>query len=1352
MLLDLGAEFNMGPIDGAHEKPLHQLTAEVEKRASSYKAPGKYLRAAQDEAIKRALGRAGMSRKDICDYLDSHYGLGEGLCSTVQLHLALETREGESKRGDQLGRLTQAIPTNKSDAKMLLDQAVTSAANHLKLPLPKKAVGQGTGGAAVDAAVVKELEERILGPRGVLMNTAKQIAQELGHTLKAEDNSLTTKDEQAERLALWEKEHGADYEQWIHPRFDARKHVALTSSWAWIARDIAEIYYDVTNGRIELKEAEYRASRLSLHSQEGTTQETAHWYMQQAREEGNLELSQLLEKIATGQSLLQAPCLPTRPHLEIDNDGSIQYSEVTQHGADAYTSMLSTWFEQSRIKVKGWSEELRGLLEQVVEAPFNFRGETALVTGASPGSIAVVCVRHLLRGGARVVVTTSTYNSERIRFYRSLYEQEAAPGAELHIVPFNQSSFQDVKALIQWLFSTRSEQSGAEIRVTKRPFAPSLFLPFAAVKDLATLDTLGSRSNIVMRAMLLSVERMIAAIASHYQQHGLPASPCHVVLPLSPNHGTFGGDGVYAETKAALEVLQQKWFSEYNAWGRAVTLCAARIGWVRGTGLMDANNPVAARLEEQTGVTTFSSPEMGLLLSALCTQEARQMAQAAPLQADLSGGFADIDNLKEIVDQIRQEMEKQQQQIRRKQTLLAEESRQLTAESNHTTELHALPQWPMSQTLEHFAESPTPKDESNEALLAQTVVIVGTGEIGPCGSSRTRFALEVDESLSPAGILELAWVTGLLVHEDNGRGGVWKDTKTGEEVAEWEIASRYREAVRERVGIRFCEEQTLGFEPQALPVYSSVYLEQDFTFPVASAEEARSFVKAAPELTQANYDATTDTWNVTRRAGSEIRIPRQARLSRHVAGMVPQGFNFERFGIPKEMLDQVDRVSLFNLVATVDAFISAGLTPEELMQWVHPARVANTQGSGIGGMQSLKRLYTDHVLGQERQSDVLQETLINVVAAYVVQSYVGSYGAMSHPVAACATAAVSLEDGMDKILAGKADFVVSGGYDDIGEAGMIGFGDMNATADTDQMLAMGLEPSQISRANDVRRRGFVEAQGGGTILLARGDVALRMGLPVHGVLGYAASFGDGIHKSIPAPGMGALACAMGGQDSPLAQALQRYGMSADDIAMVYKHDTSTAANDPNENQLHHRIQKALGRTPGNPLFVVSQKSLTGHPKGGAAAWQAIGLCQSLQTGVIPGNRNLDSVDEQMKSYTHMAFSNRSLHVGKRGLRAGLITSLGFGHVSGISLILHPDTFVSLLSAEQRHTYLQQAQLRSQQGQRDWAAIQMGRKQAFTKRSERRFEAVDGTPVQAEEEAQMLLDPEARLNQSQRYIQ
>ena len=154
-----------------------------------------------------------------------------------------------------------------------------------------------------------------------------------------------------------------------------------------------------------------------------------------------------------------------------------------------------------------------------------------------------------------------------------------------------------------------------------------------------------------------------------------------------------------------------------------------------------------------------------------------------------------------------------------------------------------------------------------------------------------------------------------------------------------------------------------------------------------------------------------------------------------------------------------------------------------------------------------------------------------------------------------------------------------------------------------------------------------------------------MGLPVLGVVAYAQSFADGMHTSIPAPGLGALGAGRGGPQSRFAKALAELGVAADDVAVVSKHDTSTAANDPNEAELHTRLARAIGRTEGNPLFVVSQKSLTGHSKGGAAAFQLIGLCQVLGQGVIPPNRSLDCVDPKMEEFAHLVWLREPLRLG-----------------------------------------------------------------------------------------------------------
>ena len=571
-----------------------------------------------------------------------------------------------------------------------------------------------------------------------------------------------------------------------------------------------------------------------------------------------------------------------------------------------------------------------------------------------------------------------------------------------------------------------------------------------------------------------------------------------------------------------------------------------------------------------------------------------------------------------------------------------------------------------------------------DARPEDLVVIVGAGEVGPVGSSRTRFQLEVEDHLSAAGVLELAWTTGLITWETQPVAG-WSDAASGEQLTESEVVEKYAAQLEASVGIRRYRDDDQMIDNSA-PLMVSVYLEQDTSFVVRTRDEADAFVEADPERTRIAPTEDGD-WLVTRLAGSQMRVPRRFKLSRFVGAQIPDGFDPAVWGLGS-MVESVDRLAAWNLVATVDAFVSSGVTPAELLRWVHPTQFANTQGTGIGGMESTRKMYVDALLGEQPPNDVLQEALPNVIAAHTVQSYLGGYGAMVHPVAACATAAVSVEEGVDKIKLGKASVVVAGGFDDLGIEGILGFGNMSATADTAQMLAKGIEERHVCRPNDRRRGGFVEGQGGGTVVLARGDVAAELGLPVLGVVAYAGSFADGIHTSIPAPGLGALGAGVGGAQSPLAKGLATIGLGADDVAVVSKHDTSTAANDPNESQLHEKLAGALGRTTGSPLFVVSQKSLTGHAKGGAAAFQMIGLCQLLAGGTVPPNRGLDCVDEALSVNEHLVWLRQSLQTGP--LKVGLLTSLGFGHVSAMVAVAHPGAFVAALSPEQRESWLQRA--------------------------------------------------------------
>ncbi|BCQ08405.1 type I polyketide synthase [Mycobacterium heckeshornense] len=953
-----------------------------------------------------------------------------------------------------------------------------------------------------------------------------------------------------------------------------------------------------------------------------------------------------------------------------------------------------------------------------------YSDEVAVVTGASKGSIAASVVARLLDGGATVIATTSRLDDERLGFYRSLYRDHARYGAALWVVPANMASYADIDALIEWIGSEQSESLGPQSIHIKDAQTPTLLFPFAAPRVAGDLSEAGSRAEMEMKVLLWAVQRLIGGLSKIGAERDI-ASRLHVVLPGSPNRGRFGGDGAYGEAKSALDAVVARWHAE-SSWAQRVSLAHALIGWTRGTGLMGHNDAIVDAVEK-AGVTTYSTDQMADMLLNLCDVESKAAAARAPLKVDLTGGLGDIElDMAELAAKAREQA-----------------TTQAAVDEKPAGTIAALPGPPRGYT-----PAPPPDWDDLDVDPADLVVIVGGAELGPYGSSRTRFEMEVDNELSAAGVLELAWTTGLIRWHDDPQPG-WYDTESGELIDESELVERYHDAVVERIGIREWVDDGSIDPDHASPLLVSVFLDKDFTFVVSSEAEARAFVQFDPEHTLIRPVPDSTDWQVTRKAGTEIRVPRKNKLSRTVGGQIPTGFDPTVWGIPPDLASSIDRLAVWNIVATVDAFLTAGFTPAEVMRYVHPTLVANTQGTGMGGGTSMQTMYHGNLLGRNKPNDIFQEVLPNIIAAHVVQSYIGSYGAMIHPVGACATAAVSVEEGVDKIRLGKAELVVAGGLDDLTLEGIIGFGDMAATADTEMMRAKGISDSKFSRPNDRRRLGFVEAQGGGTVLLARGDLALKMGLPVLAVVAYAQSFGDGVHTSIPAPGLGALGAGRGGKQSPLARSLAELGVGADDIAVISKHDTSTLANDPNETELHERLADSLGRSPGAPLFIVSQKSLTGHAKGGAAVFQMMGMCQILRDGVIPPNRSLDCVDDELASSAHFVWVRDTLRLGgKFPLKAGLITSLGFGHVSGLIALVHPQAFLAALSPEQRADYQRRADARLLAGQRRLASAIAGGPPMYERPADRRF---DHRAPEKPQEAAMLLNAGARLGDGDVYL-
>ena len=224
-------------------------------------------------------------------------------------------------------------------------------------------------------------------------------------------------------------------------------------------------------------------------------------------------------------------------------------------------------------KVSGnweYSSNLTGvyldILHEIATSGTTFEGKNALLTGVGKGSIGVEILKGLLSGGAQVVVTTSRYSRQTVEFYQRIYHQNGSRGSALTVVPFNQGSKQDVEALVDYVYNTMNLDL-------------DYILPFAALPENGReIDGLDDKSELAHRIMLVNVLRLLGAVKQKKASRHIVTRPTQVVLPLSPNHGLFGNDGLYSESKISLETLFTRWNSE--SWGEYLCLAGAVIGSV----------------------------------------------------------------------------------------------------------------------------------------------------------------------------------------------------------------------------------------------------------------------------------------------------------------------------------------------------------------------------------------------------------------------------------------------------------------------------------------------------------------------------------------------------------------------------------------------------------------------------------------------------------------------------------------------------------------------------------------------------------------------------------------------------
>jgi fatty acid synthase subunit alpha len=1074
-----------------------------------------------------------------------------------------------------------------------------------------------------------------------------------------------------------------------------------------------------------------------------------------------------------------------------------------------------------------------------------FTGKTALVVGCGPGSIGLEILKGLLEGGACVIATTSRYSEASVHALQQVYQACGAQGSSLYVLPFNAGSVADVDAILAHIYNNLHLDI-------------DFFCPFGAVSEIGdTTETLGGKNEFAHRCMMTNVVRMVGAIAGWKRRLQVYTRPCMVILPLSPNHGLFGSDGLYSESKLGLEALINKASSE--SWGEYILICGAVIGWTRGTGLMSGNDIVAEGVEA-LGCRTFAQEEMALNIMSLLTPRIVRLATRRAIVADFTGGFSRISNLKDETAKIRASLQ-QQAETARNANKYTEHAKTETIVSGFQGNLVEFPPLPSEDVRRRMSPLPTINKSSLHGMvdLDSVVVVTGYGEVCPWGNARTRWDMEASGELSVEGCVLLAWMTGKIRYASHREDvatphAMWEDASTGELVSSFDVKSRYEEELLRHSGVRLIEPTaTNAYDPAKKLFLHSIALDKDLDWiEVPSLVEVEEFrrqlgsefvdVRMLPRQTAASSFSTgtaardyagleshgSDMLVQMRiRKGAVISVPKALRFDRFVAGQLPAGWDPIRFGIPSDLASRIDPVVSYSLVAVAEALLSSGICDAyELYKYIHVSELGLSVGGGMGGMSALKNIFNKRFQEGDMPSDVLQETFINTTSAWISMLMLSGSGPIKTPVGACATAAESIDIAVDTIMSGKAQVMIVGGVDDFCEEGSYEFAKMGATSNSAHETEHGREPRTMSRPMTTTRGGFMESQGAGVQVLMTARLAITMGAPIYGIVACSNTAMDKLSRSVPAPGQGILTTARASKSkglpslfstiaarrlkrdaelkeldswkqdmlsalppskaredtsllqselqvslqheqimaeyhrmkasivkrwfcgwtegssgmSPLEVSLNTWGASVEDITVASFHGTGTKANDVNESEVTQLQLASLGRSTSNPVLAVCQKHLTGHPKGAAAAWMVNGALQMINSGIVPGNRNLDDLDAYLQKFDLIAHINRTLHLGPGAVRGVILKSFGFGQASAEILLLHPNFLLSALSEDVFSTYAAARDNRFRSAHEVSQAVLRGSKKMVSIKTTPPYSDTQIQKVYLDSEARVKFDP------------
>ncbi len=249
--------------------------------------------------------------------------------------------------------------------------------------------------------------------------------------------------------------------------------------------------------------------------------------------------------------------------------------------------------------------------------------------------------------------------------------------------------------------------------------------------------------------------------------------------------------------------------------------------------------------------------------------------------------------------------------------------------------------------------------------------------------------------------------------------------------------------------------------------------------------------------------------------------------------------------------------------------------------------------------------------------------------------------AMAH-LGLCSASLQAIGTGFESVSRGRLDVAIVGGISSkVTPEHYVGLESVDVIS-TDSSL-----PSDaLSRPFDLRRSGYVPAEGAVLFLLESHEAAVRRGAEaLLEVVGYGVSM-NACHIVKPAQDSREMKLSM-------CRALERAALRANDIGLVNAHGTSTVLNDFHESE-------AICSVLSDSVPVTANKSLHGHLIAATGAMETLNTLIGMREGFIPGTRNLDMKDPacqvNLVDHTRLASVEYCLKnsFGMGGLAASMI--------------------------------------------------------------------------------------------------